>query len=52
MTEETVNTRKEICNTCEKCVYEVLPNMFLCSEKSVPIQILVEQEDPCPLGKW
>lgn len=44
--------KKEICESCKSCNYDVEADMQLCKENQhVPIHIVV-QHMTCPLKKW
>lgn len=44
--------KKTICETCEHCAYDVLPNKFLCTKEDNLIEVIVVVLDQCPVGKW
>ena len=46
------NNKKEICESCESCNYDVESNMKLCKDREyIPIHIII-QDMTCPLEKW
>lgn len=44
--------RKTICEICDKCQYDVLPNKKICTELKNIIDVIVIYEESCPIGKW
>ena len=51
MTSEELE-KKMICETCENCQYDVLPNKNICTELENIIDVIVIHESVCPIGKW
>lgn len=51
-TQDTVDTRLSICESCEFNTYKVEPNFNVCVKgEDVAINIIVKT-DSCPIGKW
>jgi hypothetical protein len=44
--------KKTICEACEKCQYDVLPNKNICTELKNIIDVIVIYEAACPMRKW
>jgi hypothetical protein len=44
--------KKSVCEACEKCQYDVLPNKNICTELGNIIDVIVIHEAVCPIGKW
>lgn len=44
--------KKTICEACDKCQYDVLPNKKICTELENIIDVIVLHEEACPLEKW
>jgi hypothetical protein len=44
--------KKSVCEACEKCQYDVLPNKNICTELKNIIDVIVIHEAVCPIGKW
>lgn len=51
MTSEELR-KKTICETCENCKYDVLPDKHICTTLENIIDIIVIHEVVCPIGKW
>jgi hypothetical protein len=51
MTSEELE-KKTICEQCENCQYDVVPNKNICTELENIIDVIVVNEVSCPIGKW
>lgn len=51
-TQNVIDTRSQICNTCDQCVYEVLPNFNVCKMNDEVSILIVVEHMTCPKGLW